>query len=317
MEYSRIDSVIDVPRMKAARAVIVGVGGSVSLIENLVRSGLGQVTLIDPDRVELSNLARQGHFFEHLGQPKVEAAECILRRINPELPVETHEKDFTALSDDEIEPIIRDADLLVLATDRFAAQARGNQVALKYGIPAVFIGLYQGGLGGEISFWHPGLDSCHRCLCSRRYEAQARAKEVGQSLDPPSTGATVFDLAFLDSIVGMLCVGLLTRGADNRFGRLIDSLGDRNFLQVQIDPTFRVRGEEVVRKHLGVPAECDTFFAWNTIARRNPQRVQPCPDCVQFRGRTPDGHQESLALPPLAATTTVIQPLCGEPTWNG
>src|SRR5207249_2199483 len=93
-----------------------------------------------------------------------------------------------------------DADLLLLAADRFEAQARGNQAALLLGKPAVWVGLYRGGLAGEVIFWHPDLAACYRCLCEKRYAAHEAAGAGSSSLDPPSTGTTVFDVQFLDSI---------------------------------------------------------------------------------------------------------------------
>src|SRR6202022_3652177 len=65
----------------------------------------------------------------------------------------------------------------------------------------------------------------------------------GRSLDPGSDGSDILSLQFLDSIAGQVAVGLLTHGADNRFGRLIDQLGDRNFLQVNLVRACNCAGE--------------------------------------------------------------------------
>ena len=45
----------------------------------------------------------------------------------------------------------------------FKAQAFGNEVALRLGIPAVWVGLYRSGQVGEVIFWHKDLPSCFRC----------------------------------------------------------------------------------------------------------------------------------------------------------
>lgn len=208
-----------------------------------------------------------------------------IRRINPDARVDCLPINFLKMTDDEIDAYLRRTDLFIFATDRFAAQARGNEVALRLGTPAIWIGLYAGGLAGEIVWWAPQVDACFRCLCSKRYEAQAKAGQRGESLDPPSDGCTIFDVALVDSIAGMVAIGLLTRGSQNRFGRLIDGLGDRNFLQVQLDSGWTFGGRDVVREQLGVSADCPAFFAWNTIARSDPDRGQlHCPDCTRFRG---------------------------------
>ena len=45
-------------------------------------------------------------------------------------------------------------------------------------------------------------------------------------------------------------MGLLTRGSANRYGRLIAQLGDRNFLQVKIDPSWTWKGRDIIREQL-------------------------------------------------------------------
>jgi hypothetical protein len=77
----------------------------------------------------------------------------------------------------------------------------------------------------------------------------------------------------------------LTQGANNRFGQLIDALGQRQFVQVGLTPDFSVHGKDVIRDHLGVSRDCDAFFAWNSIALRDPDAGQlSCPDCEEYRG---------------------------------
>jgi molybdopterin/thiamine biosynthesis adenylyltransferase len=269
MDYSRILSSIDAGRLQHSTVAVVGVGASRDKVCNLCRCGVGHFRLFDPDAVEPSNVARQGYRSDEVGLSKVEATAAELQRINPAVDVETFQADFTRFSDDQLDAVLKSVDLLILATDRFAAQARGNQVALRLGIPAVWVGIYAGGCGGEVIFWHPGIDACFRCLCSRRYEAHEQARSVGESLDPPSQGVTIFDVHLVDAIAGQLAIGLLTRGSDTRYGRLIDAVGDR----------------DVIGEKLGIAPNCETYFAWNTIVRRDPQQGNEyCPDCSRWRG---------------------------------
>lgn len=286
MDLSRISSSIDVKRLQQSHVAVVGLGGSRDLVCNLCRSGMRRFSLFDFDRVEPSNIARQGHSVEELGLSKVEATAQELRRINPAVEVETYAVDFTSLTDEEVDSNLHGVDLLVMATDRFAAQARGNEIALRLDIPAVWIGLYAGGLGGEVIFWHADIDACFRCLCDRRYEAHEKTIASGNNLDPPSDGVTIFDVQMVDSIAGQIAIGLLTRGSDTRYGRLIDELGDRNFIQIKIDPKFEIAGRDVIREKLGIAADRETYFAWNTIVRSDPDQGRKlCLDCENYRGR--------------------------------
>jgi molybdopterin/thiamine biosynthesis adenylyltransferase len=287
MDLTRIADVIDVVKTLAACVAVFGAGGSAGLVCNLARCGVSRFKLFDFDRISPANVARQHHDATDVGRSKVAALADAIRRINPDAIVEVIEDNFLEMDAAELASHLAECDLLIFATDRFEAQARGNELALQFNVPALWIGLYAGGTAGEIIFWHPDLDACFRCLCARRYEVQAAASKVQRSLDPASDGCTIFDVAMLDAIVGMLAIALLTRGSDNRFGRLIDELGDRNFIQVQLDPSWNLAGVNPVRKYLGVADECPAFFAWNAIVRSDPDHGNLyCPDCHKFRGHT-------------------------------
>ncbi|WPL17746.1 Molybdopterin-synthase adenylyltransferase [Thiorhodovibrio winogradskyi] len=73
-------------RLARANVLIAGLGGvGGHAAEGLARAGVGQLTLVDPDRVEASNLNRQLiALHSTLGQPKVEVMVARLRDINPQ-----------------------------------------------------------------------------------------------------------------------------------------------------------------------------------------------------------------------------------------
>ncbi len=298
MDFTRIKSAVNTDSTRNATIGVIGAGGNAGLICDLARCGVPRFIIADYDRVDRSNIARQAHSRDAIDTYKVDAVAVLVRAINPEAEVECLRIDFTTLTDEEIDAFCGACDLLIFATDSFKAQARGNEVALRLRKPALWIGLYRAGRAGEVIWWHAGSAACFRCLCSARYRAHEQAADKGVSLDPKSDGATIFDIHYLDSIAGQLAIGLLTRGSDNRFGRLIEQLGDRNFLQVKIDPTWTWNGRDVVREQLGIAEETDTFFAWNTIVRREPTLGEPpCPVCVKYRGRVPALPVASDALP--------------------
>lgn len=81
-------------RLHAAHVLLFGVGGVGGYVcEALVRSGIGEITLVDPDTVALSNLNRQIiATTETIGQPKVQAAEKRIHNINPDCIVHTRQE---------------------------------------------------------------------------------------------------------------------------------------------------------------------------------------------------------------------------------
>lgn len=272
MVFDRIGTTIDVGRMGNCHAGLVG--GTNGLAADLVRSGLGRITLMDPQRFEISNLQRQDVLAADAERRNFKTHACagLVRSINPDVHVETHETDLCALADADIDRIFGPCDVLIFGTDSFAAQARANQIALRLGKPAVWIGLYTGGRAGEIVFHIPGVTpACYRCICSARY----RAHSSGVSDKTSSQGGTILDLRLVDAIAGQIAVGALTRGADNRFGKLIDQLGNRNLLQVKIDPGYTLNGKDIFARHLG---DGPANFSFTTIAL--PMERDPnCPDC--------------------------------------
>lgn len=282
MNFDRIRATIDVDRMQESHATVVG--GAYGLTQDLVRCGLGAVTYVDFDRVDATNPARQDFNLTDLGRHKVEALAASLKRINPDVEINSVARDFCGIGQEECDANFGHTDLFIFATDFFPAQARGNLLALRLGKPAIWIGLYREGRAGEIVYWVPGLTpACYRCVCSSRYRAfaaQAGGAPAGDNpIHVPSAGGTIFDLHLVDAVAGQLALGILTSGADNRMGRLIRKLGDRNFLQVKIDPDYRLGERDVFAEYLGNhPAN----FAFSTIALpMEPERN--CPDCAARR----------------------------------
>ena len=268
MNLDRIASSIEIDKMQHSHVTMIG--GGYGLVEDLVHCGLGGVTLVDFDHIEASNVARQDFAATDIGRLKIEAVADHLWTINPDLDVTCLARDFCSMSPAECDAQFGHTNLFIVTTDFHPAQARGNIEALRLHIPALWIGLYRGGRAGELVFWHEGL-ACYRCICESRYQAFAS----GTASKIPSTGGTIFDLHLVDSIAGYLAVGQLTRGADNRMGRLIDQLGNRNLLQVKIDPDYRLGERDIFAQYLGKdPAN----FSFTTIAL--PMVRDPaCPDC--------------------------------------
>jgi hypothetical protein len=279
MDYQRIRTVIDTDTLAMKVVAVVGVGGGANLCRNLVRCGLGQLKLVDMDTVSEQNLCRQEHMADQVGRPKVEALAAELMRINPQVSVEAYQRDFCSFSDRELAEWFADVDLFLFCVDNLPANARGNQAALQLTKPAVWSGLYPEGKAGEVVFWTPSHASCYRCLCSHRYAAW----EKGEAGPAASDGADVLAVQLLDSITGMIALGLLTPGAANRYGRLIDQLGDRQFLQMKIDPGWSWNGRDIVHEQLQIPAGTDTYLSYCSIVRRDPDPGGQCPDCVRFR----------------------------------
>jgi len=269
VDFSRISPSVDVQALQHSHVTVVG--GAYNLSNDLVRCGIGGISLVDFDTVSPSNIPRQDFSTMDIARHKVEVTAERLLKTNPEVEVETHILNYCALSEEEHDRLFGHTNLFIFATDFFPAQARGNREATRLQIPALFIGLYSGGRAAEIVFWYPGVTpACYRCICSSRYQGFAQ----GQG-NISSTGGTIFDLRIADAIAGPIALGLLTPGADNRMGKLIAQLGNRNLLQTKIDPEYTLNGKDIFRQYLG---DNPANFSFTTIALPM-ERDLNCPDC--------------------------------------
>ena len=95
-------------RLLNSRVLVVGAGGLGSPVAMyLAASGVGHITLADPDQVDLTNLQRQiAHTTDRVGQTKVASAATALHAINPEVRLTLLEKQLNADDLDELLPKI-------------------------------------------------------------------------------------------------------------------------------------------------------------------------------------------------------------------
>jgi sulfur-carrier protein adenylyltransferase/sulfurtransferase len=109
-----------------ARVLVIGAGGLGSAtLPALAAVGVGageagMITIVDDDRVELSNLHRQHvHSTDDLGRPKAESAAESMRAINPHVTVHVVEQ---RLASDNARQLVRDHDLVLDGSDNFATR---------------------------------------------------------------------------------------------------------------------------------------------------------------------------------------------------
>jgi len=146
-DYSRQQALPEIgeagqARLARARVVVVGAGGLGSaVLPSLAGAGVGELVIVDHDRVEASNLHRQPLFgIADVGRPKAEAAMERIAGYNPEVRVTPVPRRFDA---DLAARLVPGADAIVDCTDNFATKFLVNDAALRAGIPAVLASVYQ------------------------------------------------------------------------------------------------------------------------------------------------------------------------------
>ncbi|KPA81022.1 putative molybdopterin synthase sulfurylase-like protein [Leptomonas pyrrhocoris] len=150
-----------VEEIRRGRVVCIGAGGLGStVLLYLAGAGVGHLTIVDFDEVELSNLHRQViHQMASIGQPKAESAKAACLRLFPAANVEAL---TTALTPANAERIFRDCDVVVDGTDNVAARYLINDAAMRCRKPLVSGSAI--GWDGQLSVYGYRDGPCYRCL---------------------------------------------------------------------------------------------------------------------------------------------------------
>ncbi|MEI7557109.1 ThiF family adenylyltransferase [Candidatus Chlorohelix sp.] len=176
-------------KLLQSRVLIVGCGAlGTSLANHLVRAGVGHLTIIDRDFIELNNLQRQILFDEEdlkRNLPKARAAVAKLRLINSEISIEALVEDFNY--DNALE-LIRGVNVVLDGTDNFETRYLINDTCVKLGKAWVYSGVIAA--YGITSTIVPGQTPCLRCLFP--------------DPPPPGTTPTCDTAGIIGSIVGVI-----------------------------------------------------------------------------------------------------------------
>lgn len=149
-------------RLAASRVLVIGAGGlGAPVLAYLAGAGVGTLGVVDPDRIEASNLHRQPLFgAADVGQWKVDVAARQLRALNPAIAIEVVRGRLDAASSAEV---FGRYDLVLECTDSIASKYLASDAAVRSGTPIVFASIYQ--FEGQLHAYDPRGDSpCLRCL---------------------------------------------------------------------------------------------------------------------------------------------------------
>ncbi len=152
-------------KLGAARVLLIGLGGLGSPISMyLASAGVGNLVLVDFDKVDLSNLQRQiVHSTADIDRPKIDSARDRLQALNPDITIETIDH---ALEYDELVEQARRADVIVDGSDNFQTRFAVNQASVATKTPLVSGAAIR--FEGQVSVFDPrdANSPCYRCLYS-------------------------------------------------------------------------------------------------------------------------------------------------------
>jgi molybdopterin-synthase adenylyltransferase len=199
-------------RIGASHMLVIGAGGLGSPAAlYLASAGVGRLTLVDSDRVDLTNLQRQVlHCTERIGQLKTTSARVALQALNPEVQVVEVPR---RVGPAELDPLVASADTVLDCSDNFATRHALNRACVRHGRPLVSGAAVR--FDGQLATFDRRLDGapCYSCLFP----------ESGDLLDEPCSIMGVF--APLTGIVGCIqaaeALKLAARSGQSLNGRLV------------------------------------------------------------------------------------------------
>ncbi|MGB9936095.1 MAG: HesA/MoeB/ThiF family protein [Methanobacterium sp.] len=135
-------------RLKDAKITVIGCGGiGGATTEMLVRMGVGNLTIIDKDTFDVSNINRQlMSSFYSVGKSKVNTTYETLKSINPFVNITAFEEE---LNEHNVEKIVKGSDIVIDALDNLVTRIILSRYAYKLGIPFVHGAIH--GTMGQVS----------------------------------------------------------------------------------------------------------------------------------------------------------------------
>ena len=194
-------------KLKGAHVAVIGAGGiGCPAITYLAAAGVGKLTIVDHDVIELSNLHRQPLFTDaDIGARKAEVAADAARRINPHAEaVAVAER----LNDRNAEELLSGASLILDGCDNFDTRLAVNRAAIALHVPLLSAAI--GAFEGQVALyegWRAG-QACYACL-------------VGS--DPDREGINCAETGVMGALAGM--IGTMGAGGSacaDRLGRAVD-----------------------------------------------------------------------------------------------
>jgi adenylyltransferase/sulfurtransferase len=165
-------------RLLDAHVVIVGLGGLGSpAAMYLAAAGVGHLTLIDFDNVDLTNLQRQIlHTSADIGKSKTSSALETLKNINPEIKLSAIN---TKLENDKLKDLVEQASVVIDATDNFDSRFLINELCVKACTPLVSGAAIR--MEGQVCVFlnHKQHGPCYRCLYRNEGDNEETCSETG------------------------------------------------------------------------------------------------------------------------------------------
>ncbi|RZG65151.1 HesA/MoeB/ThiF family protein [Acinetobacter junii] len=187
-------------KLKLANVLIIGAGGiGCTSAELLARAGVGKITIVDADTIEMSNLQRQIAFTPNdIGRYKAEILAKHLQVINPHIHVSYKNIRFDETNADDL---IQHQDVVLDGCDNFTTRYLANAICKKYQVPLISASAI--GFEGQM-FMVESDSACYECL----FPKEDHANEGMRCADSGVLATTPVMIASLQAHHTLLFLGL-------------------------------------------------------------------------------------------------------------
>jgi len=163
--YSRAGGLIETDKLADKKVLVAGKGsGGAPIGVGLVQSGLGNIVMVDHDRLEVANIMRHVLGLSDVGRFKTLAMADYLRNKNPFLNTTTAEIEISWDNIEFLRNLVREVDLVICATGDQVSKRILNILCLQENKVLIIAGAFRRAYGGSILRVTPGGSLCYQCL---------------------------------------------------------------------------------------------------------------------------------------------------------
>lgn len=207
-------------KLKEAKVAIAGAGGlGCSSSIYLGAAGVGTITIMDEETVELSNLNRQiSHWDKDVGRPKAISLGEKIRELNPKVELETVTE---RISSETASDLISGSAVVLDCLDNWESRFILNRACVDGRIPLVHAGVHS--LYGQITTILPGRGPCLRCILPETPPSEDRI---------PVLGVTAGTLGMLEALEA---IKIITEMGEPLVGRMLYFDGETtSFYEIKV-----------------------------------------------------------------------------------
>lgn len=202
---------------------IVGLGGGAEIALRMLQSGVTKMHLYDFDTLDAGNLVRHICGFEYIGENKAVATK---RLLDSYAGISAEASEIIAhtenIFDSELAfiDIVAQSDLVICGTDTEASRYLIGRITKDEQVDAIFVSMFEGGMGGEVFASTPRTGACYECLMHhqghkdfiRKYNITMKKGDCTSSRDTKAMPGLGIDQSFLCSLASRKALDLLLVG---------------------------------------------------------------------------------------------------------